>query len=490
MPGEAGGKGSGRGSRDSLLNIAEAAEWLGVTPRLVRRLAQERRLPSGKVGRSVRFRRQDLEDHFDKHMRPVGRDRADRPQAGNNRRARTVQSPSSKSGGERVSGRKGQRSFGSVRHLPSGRWQARYQGRGGEPFSEVFDSKAAADAHLAEVQTDLARGTWRNPRDGRTLLRDYAERWLSSDLAKAPTTKARDAVVLRNHVLPALGALPLAEITPRDVQDVIQGMASKLSPKTGRTLQPKTVKTNAGVLQAVLSSAVREGFLGTSPYRSPRLPPLDQPERPRLTFTQQRALAAAMPEPYRIMVFLGGVLGLRFSEVVGLRVGDIDFLARPPLLRVDRPIVEVEGRTTVSRGKTPGSRATLTLPPFLVQLLAQHLAVLGRNHQEDLVVQAPLGGPVRAGNFRTRVWAPAVKAAGFPGLTFHGLRHSAAGVMRQAGASDQVVQHRMRHSHRASTTDIYSWTPDAMDAVAINALERLWSDGDGTDVAQDEGFQP
>ena len=381
-----------------------------------------------------------------------------------------------------MTGKRGQRSFGSIRRLRSGRWQARYKGRGGETHSKTFDTKADADTHLAEAQTDLVRGTWRDPRDGRTLLKDYVERWLSSDLAKAPTTKARDAIVLGKHVLPTLGTWPLADIEIRDVQDVIQAMAS--------TLAPKTVRTNAGVLQAVLSGAVRDGFLYSSPYRSPRLPPTDQRERPRLTFAQQRVLAAAMPEPYRIMVFLGGVLGLRFSEVVGLRVRDIDFLARSPFLRVDQPIVEVEGRTMVSRGKTPGSRATLTLPPFLVQLLAQHLAVLGRNQQDDLVVQAPLGGPVRAGNFRTRVWAPAVKAAGFPGLTFHGLRHSAAGVMRQAGASDQVVQHRMRHSHRASTTDIYSWTPNAMDAVAINALESLWSEEDGTDVAQEDGSKP
>jgi integrase len=96
-----------------------------------------------------------------------------------------------------------------------------------------------------------------------------------------------------------------------------------------------------------------------------------------------------MPEPYRIMIFLGGVLGLRCSEVVGLRVADIDFLAWPPFLRVDRPIVEVDGRPIVSRRKTPGSRATLTIPPFLVQL-AQHLSVVGRNHQDDLVVQAPV----------------------------------------------------------------------------------------------------
>jgi integrase len=314
------------------------------------------------------------------------------------------------------------------------------------------------------------------------LLRDYAERWLSSDLAKAPTTKARDAVVLKKHILPALGALPLAEVTSRDVQDLVQAMACRLAPKT--------VRTNAGVLQAVLSSAVREGFLYTSPYRSPRLPPLDREEHPRLTVAQQRLLAAAMPEPYRIMVFLGGVLGLRWSEVVGLRVADIDFLARPPFLKVDRPIVEVSGRLMASRGKTPGSRSRLTLPPFLVRLLAQHLAVAGRNQQEDLVVQAPRGGPLRAVNFRLRVWGPAVKEAGFPGLTFHGLRHSAAGVMRQAGASDHVVQHRMRHSHRATTTDIYGWAPDAMDAVALGALERLWSDEDGMDMAREDRSGP
>ena len=381
-----------------------------------------------------------------------------------------------------MSGRKGQRSFGSVRRLDSGRFQARYIGKGGETHPKTFDTKAEADAHLAEAQTDLARGTWRDPRDGRTLLKDYVERWLSTDLAKAPTTKARDAVVLGKHVLPTLGTWSLADIEPMDVQDVIQAMASKLAPKT--------VRTNAGVLQAVLSSAVREGFLYNSPYRSPRLPHTDQLERPRLTFEQQRVLSAAMQEQYRIMVFLGGVLGLRFSEVVGLRVGDIDFLARPPCLKVDQPIVEVNGKPGPSRGKTPGSRATLTLPPFLVQLLAQHLAVLGRNQQDALVVQAPRGGPVRAGNFRTRVWAPAVKAAGFPGLTFQGLRHSAAGLMRQAGASDQVVQHRLRHSHRATTTDIYGWTPDAMDALAIDAIERLWSDQDGTEMAREDGSKP
>jgi integrase len=144
----------------------------------------------------------------------------------------------------------------------------------------------------------------------------------------------------------------------------------------------------------------------------------------------------------------------------------------------------VEGRHVPSRGKTAGSRDRLTVPPFLVEALSEHLSAVQRSDPDDLVVEAPRGGPVHAANFRCRVWGPAVKACGFDGLTLHGLRHSAAGVMRLAGASDQVVQHRMRHGQRATTSDIYGWTPDAMDVVAVEALDRLWHQDDDTEVAR------
>lgn len=43
-----------------LLTIEEAAERLGVTPRMIRRLTSSRRLPFVKVGRLVRFREADI----------------------------------------------------------------------------------------------------------------------------------------------------------------------------------------------------------------------------------------------------------------------------------------------------------------------------------------------------------------------------------------------------------------------------------------------
>ena len=58
------------------------------------------------------------------------------------------------------------RGFGSVRRLPSGRWQARYgtDDGGMVPAPATFPTKRDADDWLATVQADMSRGTWLDPR--------------------------------------------------------------------------------------------------------------------------------------------------------------------------------------------------------------------------------------------------------------------------------------------------------------------------------------
>jgi integrase len=248
------------------------------------------------------------------------------------------------------------------------------------------------------------------------------------------------------------------------------------------TLAPKTVLTNAGVLRAMLNAAVLDDRLYASPYRQPKLPSPVGIKKRRLTMPEQRRLADSLPPVYAPMVFIAGVLGLRLSEVIGLRVGDIDFLGRPPTLRVNCPLTEVSGRHVESKGKTTGSRVPLTVPSFLVDMLAEHLAATERRTPERFVFEAPRGGPLHAANFRGRIWSKAIQKSGFEGLTFHGLRHSASGLMRQVGAHDQLIQQRMRHTHRPTTTDIYGWVPDQADVDVNAALDALYS---AADVSQE-----
>lgn len=77
--------------------------------------------------------------------------------------------------------------------------------------------------------------------------------------------------------------------------------------------------------------------------------------------------------------------------------------------------------------KTPASARTITLPPFLIELLREHLATT----DNPFVFTTRTGRPIRRSTFDRRVFRPAADSdarrrlpAVRPGLTFHGLRHS------------------------------------------------------------------
>lgn len=45
-----------------MMSIFEAAEYLGISVFSLRKLARDKKIPSGKVGRQWRFRKDDLDD--------------------------------------------------------------------------------------------------------------------------------------------------------------------------------------------------------------------------------------------------------------------------------------------------------------------------------------------------------------------------------------------------------------------------------------------
>lgn len=83
---------------------------------------------------------------------------------------------------------------------------------------------------------------------------------------------------------------------------------------------------------------------------------------------------------------------------------------------------------------------------------------------------------VRA-NFGKRTWNPAIKAAQLTGLTFHGLRHTAAGLMISGGYSPAIIQKRLGHANIATTMDVYGHLLPSADAGVAAGLDRMWAAG-------------
>ena len=75
------------------------------------------------------------------------------------------------------------------------------------------------------------------------------------------------------------------------------------------------------------------------------------------------------------MVYLTSALGLRWSEVAGLRVGRLDLLRRK--VTVTETLAEVRGHLQFADVKTKAARRTLDVPDFLAVMLAEHLTARG-----------------------------------------------------------------------------------------------------------------
>ena len=122
----------------------------------------------------------------------------------------------------------GRRHFGSVRQRSSGRWQASYFHQGKRHAApDTFKEKKDAQKWLSTVETDILRGGWIDPRAGRILFAEYATEWLTS----RPDLRPRSVIVyqslLKCHLIPAFGKLPIASVSPTQVRTWYAGLVAE-----------------------------------------------------------------------------------------------------------------------------------------------------------------------------------------------------------------------------------------------------------------------
>ena len=127
----------------------------------------------------------------------------------------------------------------------------------------------------------------------------------------------------------------------------------------------------------------------------------------------------------------------------------------PGRLLVAESLTEVNGVVVFGPPKTHQQRV-VALPASVSAALAAHLLARVPGDPEALVFTAPERGPLRYGNFMRRVWRPAAARAGLAGVTPHLLRHTAATLLIDAGASVKDVQAHLGHADAAVTLNIYS----------------------------------
>lgn len=366
----------------------------------------------------------------------------------------------------------GKRTFGNVRRLPSGRYQARYTGPDGATYTGrsaegrplTFDSRQYADAYLSRVDDDIQAGRWVSPDAPRAAapvtLAAYTAAWLEGrDLS--PSTRVLYPNVLA-HILPALGAEPLTAITPAMVREWHAGLRRKTGP---------TMRAHAySLLRTIMNTALADDVIDANPCRVRGAGSVKRARTIReASLAELEAITLAMPPRYRAMVLLAAWCALRFGELTELRRADID--VRNAVIRVRRGVVRGEDGRAVKDPQSSAGKRAVNIPPHLMPAVKAHLRDHVAAGRDALVFPAASGGHM-APSALYAVYHPAREKAGRPDLTFHDLRHTGAVLAAATGATLAELMARLGHS-TVSAALLYQHASADRDKVIAAALSDL-----------------
>jgi integrase len=318
------------------------------------------------------------------------------------------------------------RTFGNIRKLVSGTYQARYTDQDGQPHTlGAFDTRKTAESALAAVQTDMARGAWTDPSRSAITFAAFSEDVFPTFEWKRSTREQHERA-LRRDLLPTFGALPMSKITRQRVDRwwSEQGQRGHLPARRASYM----------LLSKLMRTAVAYDILLSSPCRVANAGRDVAAPRPSFDVADFALVLEQLDDRMRLIAWTAFGGHLRLGELVGLRRGD--FNAKTGVLTVQRQVQELRGGLHIGTPKSGQPKAVTVLEPARA-MLAKHVA------ENPMMPHAPLftlddGKSITRHYVSTR-WTAARVAAGFPTMRLHDIRHISLTLTAQEGTLREVM---------------------------------------------------
>lgn len=208
----------------------------------------------------------------------------------------------------------------------------------------------------------------------------------------------------------------------------------------------------------VLSAAVEWGYIQTNLATGVRLPTLTvQQERIALTPEQLRQLVAELEEPYKSMVLIATLAGLRRGELFALRWCALDF---------ERKVIHVRESLYEGHFSTPKTRSSIR-NIAMSDVLAGMFGDLRPKDAtaNDLVFVSRVGTPLRSENFLKRIIHSACERLKLPRVGWHTLRHTSATLLHEhepLRVAKAILGHSDLQTTLGYTHGLPGWQRDAM----------------------------
>lgn len=347
---------------------------------------------------------------------------------------------------------KGRYGDGTVFQAADGRWVARLPYTDDKGVKRRAERKTRTKADAVKALRELRR----RADDGGVVVEDsatvaaYVTRWVGTTLAasdRAAATKATYETLLRVHVVPALGAKRLRDLTAADVETFLLAM--------GESMSASTVRQTYTVLRGMLDTAQRDGLIRRNVAAAVQRPRVPRSEARWYTEDEVVAMRkAAAGHRYAPLLDVVAFTGVRIGEALALRWQDV----------TDDAVRVTGSLSNLHRGETK-TRAGVRVIPLVAEAAdaiktrraaqaAERLAAGPAWHDTGLVFTTEAGTPIDDRNALR--WLHGVRRrAGVKGGAWHAFRHAAASRLLMHGVPLATVQQIMGHSSITVTVDMY-----------------------------------
>jgi integrase len=336
-------------------------------------------------------------------------------------------------------------------------------------FVTLRGSKAEAQAEAAKLIAGHSVGQFVDPH--RETVAQFATRWLRDWAADniGNRTYTSYEQILRKHVIPRIGGIPIQRLRAADLQGVYAAMA---------TMSDRSRLHAHRVVHRMLTHAAQWGVVHQNVAGLLDAPKARSKEVEVLPAQQaQTAIERLRGRPLHAIatVLLG--TGARRNEALALRWSDIDLDGG--MLRIERALEHTaRGGLVFKTPKTKWGKRMIKLAPGTVATLRAHrlaqqeqrLALgLGRIPDAALVFAMPDGSPLHP-TAVSQEWRRVMRQAGLA-LTLHSLRHTHASTLINASIDILTISRRLGHGSPAITLNVYGHLlkPDNR---AADAIER------------------
>ena len=373
---------------------------------------------------------------------------------------------------------------GMIRQRADGTWEARFTagrdpGTGKQIQKSVYaKTQREVRKKLTEKLAQLDQGVYTEP--CKMTLSGWLDIWLAEyvrDSVKPFTLKSYQ-VQCDNHIRPALGAIPLAQLTTPAIQQFYNRL--KRGTKERAPLSAKSIKNVHGVLHAALKKAVALRYIPFNPSEACELPRAVRKEIQPLDEAAIAAfLKAVQGDPYELVYTVTLFTGMREGEVLGLAWDCVDFDAGTITVRQQLQKDKNKGGAYYLATSKNGKTRILHPAPFVMQTLRRRRAIQSADmlragalweNPWNLVFTNETGGHLAAVTVRKH-FKRIVQEIGMPDARFHDLRHSYAVLALQSGDDVKTVQGNLGHHTAAFTLDVYGHVTERMKSQSAERMQ-------------------